>query len=183
MGAKLAGHGSIEARATTFRTHWRAICGDVTTEPQPRLTHPTAATTATTSTSTSATTTCASTTPTTTPSTTTSKARRAELAAAHFPDHITVDADTFLNVVKGLPSGKAGGGDGVLSDFFVTVHESHMCDLHRMAEQRLRGCGKAPALWGKAIVTLIPKIASPVAAGDFRPITALPTIQKVVLRT
>lgn len=38
---------------------------------------------------------------------------------------------------------------------------------------------KAPASWARAI----PKIAAPSAAGDFRPITVLLAIQKVVLRT
>lgn len=45
------------------------------------------------------------------------------------------------------------------------------------------GGEKAPASWGKATVALIPKITNPVAAGDFRPITVLPTIQEVILRT
>lgn len=192
VGVKLTGIGCSEARIKAFRAHWRAICGDTSIDVPPRPTDP-PRTTSTTSSTTSTTPTSAPRANTTTTSTTTQAPTstttnagatfRAELAAAHSPASISVDVDTFLNIVRTLPKGKAGGDDGVLSEFFVAVHESHMCDLHRPVESRLQRGESALKSWGRATVTLIPKVSNPEAAGDYRPITVLPTIQKVILRT
>lgn len=178
VGARLTGVGCAEARVKAFRTHWRAICGDTaadvplrpTDPPRTTTTSTTTTTTTTTSASTSTTTATSTTTQTPTPTTTAAGADyKAELAA--LSDQHQRRCRPLLNIVRTLPKGKAGGDDGVLSDFFVAVHESHMCDLHRLVEKRLQGGESAPTSWARATVTLIPKISNPVAAGDFRPIS------------
>lgn len=69
-----------------------------------------------------------------------------------------------------------------MAEFFIAAHHERVADTYHTVKAILEGTMPAPASWKHATVTLIPKIASPVEPTDYRPITALPAIQQLVLR-
>lgn len=106
-----------------------------------------------------------------------------ELVATHFPGESTISHEDFLNLVQRLPKGKAGADDGVLGEYVQALHAEHLDTLYAATVRRIEGGEGAPETWSSASATLIQKKENALDAGEYRPITILPTLQKLLLRT
>ncbi|XP_029655920.1 uncharacterized protein LOC115229760 [Octopus sinensis] len=104
--------------------------------------------------------------------------RRVTGAEYHEPD---VNDTFILNIIEFLPNWKAPGCDGVYN-FFIKKLDS----LHKFLFDEIRniitGSSQPQSWFYTGITYLIPKKDNSTEAGDFRPITCMPCLYKLVTK-
>lgn len=101
---------------------------------------------------------------------------------AKFPGAFEITHQQVLDLIEALRKGRTGGDDGVLAKYLQALDGAHKVQVARLVLDPLEGIADAPPSWKWANVSLIPKVQRPSTPGDYRSITVLPILQKLVLR-
>jgi hypothetical protein len=88
----------------------------------------------------------------------------------------------ILDAIKALPKGKAPGHDGVPMEFFHEYAEEVASTLLQ-AFMAMLNSGATSAAINKGLITLIPKTGDRARLSNWRPITLLGSIYKVLAKT
>ncbi len=88
----------------------------------------------------------------------------------------------ITEVIRALPKGKAPGYDGILMEFFQEF-ESEIAPMLLHAYSAMLRTGATSAFINKVIITLIPKSRDRAKLNNWRPITLLGSIYKILAKT
>jgi len=97
---------------------------------------------------------------------------------------LTVDItkNKLLLVLKSLPIGRALGEDGLPSEFFVALWNTTGDDMLEVCKETMQTGTLHPSL-NTSLVCLIPKRGSKTNLNNYRPITLLGTVYKIIAKT
>jgi len=114
-----------------------------------------------------------------------------ELCWQSVPSRVSVDANKALvcsfsveevaKAIRALPKGKAPGHDGIPMEFFHECEKEIAPDLHQAFTAMLNE-GETSAFINKGIITLIPKSGDHARLNNWRPITLLRSIYKILAK-
>ena len=115
-----------------------------------------------------------------------------QLSAAHqeavCPDQTRLLRDPLeiKDIVTKLPSGNAGGGDGMPSQIIKAFSWQQICFLATTFEDIANNSAyqphQRPTGWNLSHVSMLPKMPHADRVEDFRPISLIPQVQKVYLK-
>jgi hypothetical protein len=93
---------------------------------------------------------------------------------------VPIPFSTFLDAVHALQPGKAPGADGIVNEMVSCLGFNSLVAIHRLFEERLNGFGHQGVQgWELISVHCIPKDPNPKDLKNWRPISLLPTLQKL----
>jgi hypothetical protein len=114
-----------------------------------------------------------------------------ELCWQSVPSRVSIDANEGLvcslsveevaKAIRALPKGKAPGHDGIPMEFFHECEKEIAPDLHQAFIAMLNE-GETSTFINKGIITLIPKSGDHVRLNNWRPITLLGSIYKILAK-
>jgi hypothetical protein len=114
-----------------------------------------------------------------------------ELCWQSIPSRVSVDANEGLvgslsveevaKAIRALPKGKAPGHDSIPMEFFHECEKEVAPDLHQAFTAMLNE-GETSAFINKGIITLIPKSGDHARLNNWRPITLLGSIYKILAK-
>jgi hypothetical protein len=88
----------------------------------------------------------------------------------------------IINTIKALPKGKASGHDGVPMEFYHELADEVALALLSAFSEMLNA-GSTSTYINKGLITLIPKARDRARLGNWRPITLLGSIYKILAKT
>lgn len=89
-------------------------------------------------------------------------------------EQIACDEAPFLQILRSLTKGRAGGEDGLAAEFVQAMQPEQISLLAHVARKTLAARLAIPPGWKKAHVALGPKIVMACRPGDYRPIPSYP---------
>jgi len=97
---------------------------------------------------------------------------------------LSIEFGGLLEAVQKMKANKATGLDGVSNEMVSFVTWNALIVLHRLFEERLNSTQPDTVVdWQTIIVHCIPKKPSPTSLSQWRPISLLPTIEKLFAAT
>ena len=90
-----------------------------------------------------------------------------------------IEEDDVFVLLRGINVAKAVGVDGISGKLLKLAAPSIMTSLTSLFNYSLN-LGRVPQEWKRARVTPIPKISGSVCVGDFRPVSVLPIVGKLL---
>ena len=96
-------------------------------------------------------------------------------------DDSTVSPDEVLHIIYGLDINKANGPDGISAYMLKATAENIVYSLAKLFSLSLSS-GKFPVLWKSASIVPIPKSTNKSNPSDYRPISLLSIVSKLLER-
>jgi hypothetical protein len=93
----------------------------------------------------------------------------------------SLSVEEVVKAIRALPKGKAPGHDGIPMEFFQECEKEIAPDLHQAFTAMLNE-GETSAFINKGIITLIPKSGDHARLNNWRPITLLRSIYKILAK-
>jgi len=93
----------------------------------------------------------------------------------------SLSVEEVVKAIRALPKGKAPGHDGIPMEFFQECEKEIAPDLHQAFTAMLNE-GETSAFINKGIITLIPKFGDHARLNNWRPITLLRSIYKILAK-
>jgi len=96
-----------------------------------------------------------------------------------FPEEFLCTEDQVLDLISSLDTKKASGADGISVKMIKATAPSIVCSLTKLFNLSLKS-GKVPSDWKFARIVPIPKSGNPVNPSNYRPISILPVLSKLL---
>jgi len=96
-----------------------------------------------------------------------------------FPEEFLCTEDQVLDLISTLDTKKASGADGISVRMIKATAPSIVCSLTKLFNLSLK-FGKVPSDWKFARIVPIPKSGNPVNPSNYRPISILPVLNKLL---